>query len=61
MEHFLKISLGKLQSDYVDLLLIHFPVGHPMGKDDDDLHPRDENGKVLLSMDTDLVAVWKVR
>ncbi|ROT77152.1 hypothetical protein C7M84_004181 [Penaeus vannamei] len=49
---FLTTSLKKLQLTYVDLYLIHFPVGCK-GKDENDLQPRDSEGKVVLDMSTD--------
>ncbi len=61
MEHFLKLSLQNLKLDYVDLYLIHFPVGFVGNKDDKDLFPKDENGMSLLDMNTDHVSLWKVR
>ncbi len=60
MEKFLKLSLESLKLDYVDLYLIHFPVGFLPGKDDTDLFPRDESGKALVDMNTDIIALWKV-
>lgn len=59
MEHFLKLSLQNLKLDYVDLYLIHFPVGF-IPKHDLDLLPATENGMAVLDMNTDLVKIWKV-
>lgn len=59
MEHFLKLSLENLKLDYVDLYLIHFPVGF-RGDDYRDLFPRDENGKLLLDFDSNMLSLWKV-
>ena len=59
VEDFIKLSLLKLKLDYVDLYLIHNPVGL-IGKDDDDLVPVDANGRAVLDLDSDHVAVWKV-
>ena len=59
MEHFLKLSLKSLRLDYVDLYLIHLPVGF-IGKHDTDLYPQDENKRAILDFDTDLIALWKV-
>ncbi|XP_063602038.1 1,5-anhydro-D-fructose reductase-like isoform X1 [Penaeus indicus] len=55
---YLTTSLKKLQLSYVDLYLIHFPVGC-IGKDENDLQPRDSEGKVVLDMDTDHESLWK--
>ncbi|PWA22142.1 hypothetical protein CCH79_00020160 [Gambusia affinis] len=48
-------SLQDLQLDYLDLYLIHFPVGFK--KSEDDLFPR-KDGKIVTS-DTDYVDVWR--
>ena len=60
MERVLKKSLAALKLDYLDLYLIHGPVGL-LGKHDLDLFPRDENGYVVLDMNTDLISLWKVK
>lgn len=60
VERFIKLSLESLKIDYVDLYLIHFPVGFLPGKDDTDLFPRDEEGKAKIDMATDIIALWKV-
>ncbi|XP_032114125.1 aldo-keto reductase family 1 member C4 isoform X4 [Sapajus apella] len=51
----LESSLKKLQLDYVDLYLIHFPVALKPGED---LMPKDENGKVIFDT-VDLCAAWE--
>jgi len=53
------LSLEALKVDYVDLYLIHLPVGF-VGKNDKDLYPVDENRRAVLDKTTDLVALWKV-
>lgn len=60
MEDLIKLSLKNLQVDYVDLYLIHFPVGF-IGKDYKDVYPTDENGMTVFNMNTDHVNVWKVQ
>ncbi|XP_074261218.1 aldo-keto reductase family 1 member C4 isoform X2 [Saimiri boliviensis] len=51
----LESSLKKLQLDYVDLYLIHFPVAL---KPSEDLMPKDENGKAKFDT-VDLCATWE--
>ncbi|ROT64483.1 hypothetical protein C7M84_017575 [Penaeus vannamei] len=57
VEKFLKKSLEKLQLGYVDLYLVHAPIGMK-GKDDNDVFPM-VDGKLNLDYATDLIAVWK--
>nr|XP_027206724.1 aldose reductase-related protein 2-like [Penaeus vannamei] len=57
VEKFLKKSLEKLQLGYVDLYLVHGPVG-VIGKDDNDIFPM-VDGKLNVDFGTDLIAVWK--
>ncbi|XP_073982060.1 1,5-anhydro-D-fructose reductase-like [Rhodnius prolixus] len=57
VEYFLKKSLENLQLSYVDLYLIHNPVGLQLKNEEP--FPRDESGRLLLDMDTDHLAVWK--
>ncbi|XP_058525515.1 prostaglandin-E(2) 9-reductase-like isoform X2 [Ochotona princeps] len=51
----LEWSLKKLQLDYVDLYIIHFPVSLKPGED---MIPKDENGKVIFDT-VDLCATWE--
>ncbi|XP_058525514.1 estradiol 17 beta-dehydrogenase 5 isoform X2 [Ochotona princeps] len=51
----LEKSLKKLQLDYVDLYIIHFPAALKPGED---LLPRDENGKVIFDT-VDICATWE--
>lgn len=51
----LKKSLSLLKLDYLDLYLIHWPLGY---KEDGELFPKDENGKFLYS-DIDYLETWK--
>ncbi|XP_041794739.1 aldo-keto reductase family 1 member B1 [Chelmon rostratus] len=48
-------SLNDLQLDYLDLYLVHFPVG--LKKVDDELFPK-KDGKMLTS-DVDYIDVWR--
>ncbi|KAM4572915.1 aldose reductase-related protein 2 isoform 2-T2 [Odontesthes bonariensis] len=48
-------SLKDLQLDYLDLYLVHFPVG--LKKMGDELYPRKDG--VLLTSDVDYVDVWR--
>lgn len=49
-------SLSDLQLDYVDLYLVHFPVG--LKKVGDELFPRNKEGEILTT-DIDYVDVWR--
>ncbi|XP_075409278.1 aldo-keto reductase family 1 member C1-like [Tenrec ecaudatus] len=51
----LENSLKKLQLDYVDLYLIHFPL--PL-KPGDEIIPQDENGKALFDT-VDICVTWE--
>ncbi|ODN06177.1 Aldo-keto reductase family 1 member B10 [Orchesella cincta] len=51
----LKKTLGDLRLDYLDLYLIHWPMGY---LEDRELFPKDDNGKFLYS-DADFVDTWK--
>lgn len=55
VEKALDASLSDLETDYVDLFLIHWPVSFLPGET---FTPRDSNGKVIVG-DTDYVDVWK--
>ncbi|XP_062066989.1 prostaglandin-E(2) 9-reductase-like [Lepus europaeus] len=51
----LEQSLKKLQLDYVDLYLMHFPVAMKPGKE---LYPKDEQGKIIYDI-VDICATWE--
>ncbi|XP_069911070.1 aldo-keto reductase family 1 member C1 [Oryctolagus cuniculus] len=51
----LEESLRKVQLDYVDLYIIHFPMALKPSKE---LIPKDENGKVMYDT-VDLCATWE--
>ncbi|XP_046684318.1 1,5-anhydro-D-fructose reductase-like isoform X3 [Homalodisca vitripennis] len=53
---YLDQSLSDLQLSYVDLYLIHHPVGLAPGED---LLPRDGDGNIKVDLNTDHVAIWK--
>nr|CAD7568453.1 unnamed protein product [Timema californicum] len=54
VEKYIKLSLEALQLDYVDLYLIHSPVGH---KEKESSPGNQSNWEV--DMDTDLISLWK--
>ncbi|XP_049789673.1 1,5-anhydro-D-fructose reductase-like [Schistocerca nitens] len=57
VEKYLKKSLDALQLSYVDLYLIHHPVGvQDVGGQ---TLPRHKDGNVLLDMNTDIISLWK--
>jgi len=58
VEHCLKLSLAALKLDYVDLYLVHFPVGCHYKGNDTDCFPV-ENGKFLIDKSTSLEGVWE--
>ena len=58
VEMFLKKSLENLQLEYVDLYLIHFPVGCKFREGI--VRPYLENGEIATEPKTDHVAVWRV-
>ncbi|KAK9875416.1 hypothetical protein WA026_007809 [Henosepilachna vigintioctopunctata] len=54
---YLKKSLENLQMDYVDLYLIHSPVG--LNEVEEGQHPTNPDGTISLDMSTDHLALWK--
>lgn len=59
VEEYLRKSLKKLNLDYVDLFLIHHPVGFKGAAHDKDLMPKDKNGMVNLDYGTNHIELWK--
>ncbi|XP_063912523.1 1,5-anhydro-D-fructose reductase-like [Zophobas morio] len=58
VETFMKKSLENLQLDYVDLYLIHFPIGFKC--DESTLRPKmDDNNHVMPEAKTDHLGIWK--
>jgi len=57
VEYFIKKSLKALQLDYVDLYLIHNPIGLQY-VNDQDLWPRKDN-VILINPTSSIEAVWK--
>ncbi|XP_066909570.1 1,5-anhydro-D-fructose reductase [Halyomorpha halys] len=58
VEAFLKKSLENLKLDYVDLYLIHIPVGM-VNKGFYEIFPKDEQGRILIDYSTNIIEVWK--
>ncbi|CAL8098943.1 unnamed protein product [Orchesella dallaii] len=56
---FLEASLKRLQIDYVDLYLIHWPIGLQF-VNEDEFVPRDKNGNLLFDFSTNISAIWEV-
>jgi len=57
VRHFCNLSLKKLQLEYIDLYLVHWPIALKYISDDE-VAPL-ENGKFLVDKTSDLEAVWK--
>uniref|UniRef100_K1PVE5 Aldo-keto reductase family 1 member B10 n=1 Tax=Magallana gigas TaxID=29159 RepID=K1PVE5_MAGGI len=55
----IELSLKKLQLDFVDLYLIHFPVALSYDGDDENTFPRTEDGKWKIAEKSDLLETWK--
>lgn len=58
VEYFIEKSLKALQLDYLDLYLIHIPVGLQYVSDTD-LWPRDQDNKILINPTSSIEDVWK--
>uniref|UniRef100_U5EWM3 Putative aldo/keto reductase family n=1 Tax=Corethrella appendiculata TaxID=1370023 RepID=U5EWM3_9DIPT len=55
VEGALRATLKNLKLDYIDLYLIHWPMGY---KEGDSLFPKDENG-IFYRSDVDYLDTWK--
>jgi diketogulonate reductase-like aldo/keto reductase len=60
VEPFMKKSLKNLGLDYVDLYLIHFPIGFKYDEGTEKLKIN-EKGEIETEGKTDHAAIWKVR
>ena len=60
VEMFLTRSLKNLQLDYVDLYLIHFPVGFKYIPNMNGRYATDLKGRVVMEEKTDHAAIWRV-
>ncbi|KAG0712164.1 Alcohol dehydrogenase [NADP(+)] [Chionoecetes opilio] len=58
VSRFLQKSLDMLGLAYVDLYLVHCPVGF-IGKDDNDIMPKDEEGNFVFDFETNLEGIWR--
>ncbi|XP_068239963.1 aldo-keto reductase family 1 member B1-like [Palaemon carinicauda] len=58
VEKCLKMSLEKLKLDYVDLYLVHSPVGLKT-TDYENVYPVNEKGLPIIDESTDHIAIWK--
>lgn len=59
MERFLKMSLERLQLDYVDLYLVHMPFSFHCNETN--FTPQvNEDGTFSLDVDHDIVDTWKI-
>jgi len=60
VEEYLKKSLKNLQQNYVDLFLIHYPIGFKGAAHDKDLFPKNKDGMPNnLDYGVDHIALWK--
>lgn len=59
VKHFLDLSLKRILLGYVDLYLIHMPIGFQYVSDDDTFPT--EDGVAKMDHSTDLVKIWQVK
>lgn len=52
----INMILSELQLSYIDLLLIHWPMGYKEGGEP---FPKDSEGKKMLYSDVDYLDTWK--
>jgi hypothetical protein len=57
VEQFMNLSLKKLQTTYVDLYLVHWPMG--MSYLGEDIVSPMKDGELYLDLESDLEGVWK--
>ncbi|ODM98403.1 Alcohol dehydrogenase [NADP(+)] [Orchesella cincta] len=55
---FLEASLKRLQMDYVDLYLIHWPIGLQFVSEDNFV-PRNKTGSLLFDLSTNINEIWE--
>lgn len=58
VQRFLKMSLKSLGLDYVDLYLVHLPMGTKYTSDTE-MVLRTPDGELLVDYGTDIIAIWK--
>ncbi|CAL8100340.1 unnamed protein product [Orchesella dallaii] len=58
VDHFINLSLKNLQTEYIDLYLVHWPFGMNY-RGDENVAPKKDDGDLDLDLTTDLLAVWK--
>ncbi|CAL8137562.1 unnamed protein product [Orchesella dallaii] len=59
VSQFMDKALRDLQLEYVDLYLVHWPVGMLYRGNEKDMMPTDTEGNYLFDSSTDLEAVWR--
>jgi len=59
VEKFLRISLFDLQTSYVDLYLIHTPLGFPAQDNLENVFPREADGSMAMDNSTNLEEIWQ--
>lgn len=59
VDHFINLSLQKLQTNFIDLYLVHWPFGLNYKGDENVAPTINEKGDLDIDMSTDIVQVWK--